>query len=228
MGLWSPDSTHLAFGRRNLGTDEQQLMVWSSQTHEEDPLSAPNTLIVGLYDWSPDGKWLVASDNRAILLAPLASAPHVETGMRKIAFDRPEYLLYQTRLSPDGRWIAFEANANSPKLESTIYVVSASGGPWIRITDGQHWDDKPRWSPDGRTIYFVSGPDGLFNVWGIHFDPQTGKPVDAPFQVSKFDRPRLMIPRWVPSVGLSLTQEKLALTMAQESGNIWVLDNVDR
>jgi hypothetical protein len=29
-------------------------------------------------------------------------------------------------------------------------------------------------------------------------------------------------------VGLSLTQDKLVMTMAEESGSIWVLDNVDR
>jgi hypothetical protein len=100
-------------------------------------------------------------------------------------------------------------------------------GPWTRITDGKHWD-KPRWSPDGRTIYFVSERGSLFNVWGIHFDPDAGKTVGEPFQVSKFDNPRLMVPRWIPPVGLSLTRDKLGLTMAEESGGIWLLDNVDR
>jgi hypothetical protein len=37
-----------------------------------------------------------------------------------------------------------------------------------------------------------------------------------------------MIPRWISPVGLSLTDDQLALTMAEESGGIWVLDNVDR
>jgi len=45
--------------------------------------------------------------------------------------------------------------------------------------------------------------------------------------VSRFENPRLMIPRWIPPVGLSLTQDKLVLTMEEESGSIWVLDNVD-
>jgi hypothetical protein len=37
-----------------------------------------------------------------------------------------------------------------------------------------------------------------------------------------------MVPHWIPPVGLSLTQDKLVLTMAEESGGIWILDNVDR
>jgi len=226
FGRWSPDGIHLAYERRDLKTNERQLMVWSSQTHDEEPLAAPNTLGAA-DDWSPDGNWLAATNNKGIWLAPVTSAPHLEMAMRRIISVRPEYDLYQTNLSPDGRWIVFEAVANSLKLESTIYVVPLSGGPWTRITDGQHWDDKPRWSPDGRTIYFISGPDGVFNVWGIRFDSETGKPVGRPFQVSKFDRPRRMIPRWIPSVGFSLVQDKLVLTMAEESGSIWLLDNVD-
>jgi Tol biopolymer transport system component len=130
-------------------------------------------------------------------------------------------------MSPDGRWIVFNAENNSPNPESSLFVVPARGGPWTRITDGKHWDDKPRWSPDGKTIYFVSRPGGFFNVWGIHFDPAAGKPIGQPFKVSKFDSPRLMIPHWIAPVGFSLTQNKLVLTMSQGSGNIWVLDNVD-
>jgi len=37
-----------------------------------------------------------------------------------------------------------------------------------------------------------------------------------------------MVPQWIPAVGLSLTEDKLVITMAEESGSIWVLDNVDR
>jgi Tol biopolymer transport system component/DNA-binding winged helix-turn-helix (wHTH) protein len=225
-GRWSPDGTRLAYERRNLKTNERQVMVWSGKTHDEEPIAAPNTL-GGVYDWSPDGKWLLATTRNEILLTPVAAAPHAETAVRKIPYDGSKYFVYQTRLSPDGRWIVFEAVVNSPQFESALYVMPVAGGAWTRITDGRHWDDKPRWSPDGRTIYFVSGSDGFFNVWGIRFDPATGKPVGQPFEVSKFDRPRLMIPRWIPPVGFSLTQDKFVLTMAEESGNIWVLDNVD-
>jgi dipeptidyl aminopeptidase/acylaminoacyl peptidase len=131
-------------------------------------------------------------------------------------------------VSPDDRWVVFEAVSNSPNPESALYVVPTSGGAWTRITDGRHWDDKPRWAPDGKTIYYVSGLGGYFNVWGIRFDRVAGKPIGQPFQISKFDSPRLKIADSIAAVGMSLTHDKLVLTMAQESGNIWVLDNVDR
>ena len=122
-------------------------------------------------------------------MLPLASAPHAEAAARKIASD-PGYDLWQPHFSPNGRWIVFNAVANSPTaLESAIYVVPLEGGPWTRITEGEHWGDKPRWSPDGKTIYFISGVGGFFNIWGIHFDPAKGKPVGEPFRVSEFERP---------------------------------------
>jgi len=224
--LWSPDGMQLFYERKNLRTNERQLMVWSGQTHEEEPLVAPNTLGTP-YQLSRDGKWLLTYKSTGLWLVPFPSSQHFETVAKSIA-SNPAYQLFQPHISPDGRWIVFEAVANPPNPESALYVVPASGGPWTRITDGKHWDDKPRWSPDGKTIYFVSRPGGFFNVWGIRFDPSTGKTVGQPFQISKFDSQRLKILEAIPHVGMSLTQDKLVLTMAQESGNIWVLDNVDR
>jgi Tol biopolymer transport system component/DNA-binding winged helix-turn-helix (wHTH) protein len=226
LGRWSPDGMQLAYQRRNRKTNERQLMLWSSQSHEEAPVTTLGSNLA-VWDWSPDGKWLLTTSSEGIWLVPVAAAPHAETAAQKVTSD-PAYAIYQPYFSPDGRWIVFEAVADSPNLESGIYVVSASGSAWTRITDGKQWDDKPRWSPDGKTIYFVVRRRGFFNVWGIHFDPAAGKTMGEPFQVSQFENPRLMIPRWIPPVGMSLTQDKLVLTMAEESGGIWVLDNADR
>src|SRR5215469_1992485 len=226
---WSPDGMRLAYQRRNRRTNEKQLVVWSSQSHEEEPLTTLGSTLTP-WDWSPDGRWLLSDAEEGIWLVPVAAAPHAETTAQKIISPDSAHQIYQPHFSPNGRWIVFEAVANSPSPnpESTLYVVPSSGGPWTRITDSKQWDDKPRWFPDGRTIYFVSRRGGFFNVWGIRFDPAVGKTVGQPFQVSKFESPRLMVPRWIPPVGLSLTQDKLVLTMAEESGGIWLLDNVDR
>jgi hypothetical protein len=106
--------------------------------------------------------------------------------------------------------------------------MPAAGGPWTPLTDGKYWDDKPRWSPDGKIIYFLSGRNGFYNVWGIHFDSAKGKAVSEPFAVTAFESPGLMVANYIPAVGLSLNQDRLVLTMAQVSGSIWVVDNADR
>jgi len=224
--LWSPDGTQLVYDRRNPTTNEHQLMLWSNQTHEEETLSGLTETVM-VYDWSADGKWLSGAGVNEIWLIPFPMAQEPKTTARKVT-SNPSFELYQPHISPDNRWIVFEAVANSPNPESALYVVPASGGPWTRITDGRHWDDKPRWSPDGRTIYFVSAVGGFFNIWGIRFDPVAGKPVGQPFQISKFDSPRLMVLRSIPFVGLSFNQNKLVVTMAEESGSIWLLDNIDK
>jgi hypothetical protein len=63
---------------------------------------------------------------------------------------------------------------------------------------------------------------------GIRFDPSSGKPIGQAFQVSRFDSPGLVVPQQIPPVALSITEEKMALTLADSSGGIWVLDHVDR
>jgi Tol biopolymer transport system component len=204
--------------------------VWSAESRDEEPLTAPSNLQMYVYDWSSDGKQLLvaqeADRTHEVWLRSAAPMPNSEPARKIIS--NPAYHLYQPHFSPDGRWIVFEAIRSQPTLiESTLYVTPATGGPWIRITDGKHWDDKPRWAPDGKTLYFVSSRGGFLNVWGIRFDPAKGKAVGDPFPVTFFEGPDLMV-KAMGFVELSLTQDKLVLNMSKVSGSIWVLDNVDR
>jgi len=211
-------------------------VIWSGETHNEEPLTTPGHFLGRVpTDWSPDGKFLLMiqdNDNTGrgeIWQLPVAARPHAEGVARRIA-SNPAYDLDEGRYSPDGRWMVFEAVRNQPQgLETTLYVMTAAGGPWIRITDDQHFVDKPRWSPDGKTIYFVSGRSGFFNVWGIRFDSAKGKPVGHPFSVTALNSLSLVVPRHITgSAGLSLPQDRLVLPLTHESVSIWIVDNVER
>jgi len=227
---WSPDGTRLAFSRTEFGKENvTDVVVWSSQSHDEQPITALDRG-KAVYDWSPDGKALLVSQENSgthreeVWLLTVADAPHAEVSARKILSDTG-YDLWQAHFSPDGRWIVFLAMKPS-LLEARLFVTLASGGPWIQITDGKHFDDKPRWSPDGKTIYYLSDRDGVFNVRGIHFDSPSGKPRGESFPVTAFDSPGPTVPKEIQDVELSLTQDKLVLTMEEVSGSIWLLDNV--
>jgi Tol biopolymer transport system component/DNA-binding winged helix-turn-helix (wHTH) protein len=240
---WSPDGRRLVYTRQKSHpgdnqtksqVDESQMMLWSVDTRTETPLSSLTDLVPLVYDWSSDGKELLLSqynrktDREEIWRLSMVAALRAEIGAQKI-ISNPALDIYQAHFSPDGHWIAFEATRALPgAVESTLYVTSAAGGPWIRITDGKQWDDKPRWSPDGKTIYFVSRRGGFFNVWGTRFDPVQGKPVGQAFHVSAFERPSSMVPQQIQPVALSITKDHLLLTMSEVSGGIWVVDNLEQ
>ncbi len=73
--------------------------------------------------------------------------------------------------SPDGRFIAFEGNEPGVTTVADIYVVPASGGVPLKLTNGPTFNAGPAWSPDGSEIYFVSNRTGLYDVWKV---PATG------------------------------------------------------
>jgi WD40 repeat protein len=97
---------------------------------------------------------------------------------------------------------------------------------WTRVTEGEYWDDEPRWSPDGRILYFSSNRTGFPNVWGIHFNSPIGKRVGEPFRVTTFEGPVHM--RYPGYVAFAIGAHRLMVNLVESSGNIWVLENVDR
>jgi dipeptidyl aminopeptidase/acylaminoacyl peptidase len=62
--------------------------------------------------------------------------------------------------SPDGRRIAFVSNRTGKAFDENrntdVWVVDAAGGSPVKISDHDEADTSPRWSPDGRTIAFLS------------------------------------------------------------------------
>ena len=105
--------------------------------------------------------------------------------------------LYQGHFSPDDRWVLFTAIATADPGVARIYAMASEGGPWIPITDGRAFDDKPRWSADATMIYFVSNRSGFLNVWRQRFDPVAGRPVGEAVRLTHFETPGQMI---LPSI----------------------------
>jgi Tol biopolymer transport system component len=233
---WSRDGSRLAYRRSHFtnahrGQSESSIVLLPSGGGDEQVLTSPNTFTEIPSDWSADGQWIIGTSDhsipgrRALCLFPISAAPKAETEMRVLA-SHPDFNLAQPRFSPDERWICFSAVKAADAGVSALYVMPAAGGEWVRVTEGQSWDDRGYWAPDGKTIYFASNRTGTLNVWGIGFDPKQGRAVGAPFRVTAFDLPGRMIQSG--SLSLSLTAERLILPLTEAKGSIWILENLDR
>lgn len=63
------------------------------------------------------------------------------------------------QISPDGRTVAFVVTTLSEEKDeylSNIWTVSTAGGEPRRFTTGPRRDTRPRWSPDGSRLAFIS------------------------------------------------------------------------
>jgi dipeptidyl aminopeptidase/acylaminoacyl peptidase len=64
--------------------------------------------------------------------------------------------------SPDGTKLAFVSDRTGAAFDfsenTDVWVVDATGGSPVKISDHELPDNSPRWSPDGQTIAFLSPP----------------------------------------------------------------------
>src|SRR6266536_3095782 len=99
-----------------------------------------------------------------LIAAPLAAQK------RAITFE--DYIALKTisdpQLSSDGKWVAYTVSI--PSLQdnrnvSRVWVVEVATGKSRQVTGGPGSDRQPRWSPDGKTLAFISTREAGAQVW---------------------------------------------------------------
>lgn len=69
--------------------------------------------------------------------------------------------------SPDKKWLAYCAERNG---NYDVYVIPATGGEEIRLTEAEGLDDGPEYAPCGNYIWFNSVRSGLMQIWRMKND----------------------------------------------------------
>src|SRR6202008_2645626 len=140
--------------------------------------------------FSPDGKTLAFVSDRDgnANIFKIAFTPEKTVALSKaVRLTDHAGGEFRPAFSPDGKKIAFSTDWDvapiGPPAERSrqgeIYSMDADGKNLKRLTDSPGWDGSPKWSPDGRTIYFYAKRDGKFRIWAMDQDGANQRAISA-------------------------------------------------
>ena len=162
-GAWSPDGQqigyHLLSGRKLM------LKNANGTGQEEAPLQSQYTVYMN--DWSPDGRYLVYTQQNAegrfeLWLLPL-------TGERKPQpFIKTAFNDSQGGVSPGSNWIAYTSDESGGLNEVYVTSFPTAGTRWRVSSSGGSF---PRWSRDGKELFYRA-LDGTLMVASVRTTPQ--------------------------------------------------------
>jgi Tol biopolymer transport system component len=130
-------------------------------------------------------------------------------------------------ISWDDQWLALATGG--PEGTASIHVLPLGKSPtpvrdWILVAESARWVGSPRWSPDGRFLYYHADRDDFTCIWAQPLDATTKTPSGEPFAVVHAHRSTLKIfgPRYVFS--LAVSHGMLIFNAAELTGDIFVTE----
>jgi Tol biopolymer transport system component len=134
------------------------------------------------FKWTPDGKQVLTictRKNRETLLQLIS----VADGSARLLKSFGTYYPQNVSLSPDGRYVAYDALPRAGATSRDIYLLAVDTGRETLLVSHPENDAPADWTPDGKRLLFVSDRTGTMGMWMIqvadgkaHGAPELVKP----------------------------------------------------
>jgi Tol biopolymer transport system component/DNA-binding winged helix-turn-helix (wHTH) protein len=156
----------------------------------------------------------------------------LRTRNEKDFFSLPGRPVFQASFSWDDRWVVFEKPdpMGLPLFQILIAPVrrglAAPESEWMTVTDGLHSDQNPRFSSDGKTIYFTSTRDGTLCIWAQPLDPASKHPLGPPIAFEHFHNEAGRAAAFFRGDGVDLTvaRDKVLINLPLVHSEIWMTE----
>jgi Tol biopolymer transport system component len=149
------------------------------------------------------------------------------TGAQRELLGQPGSTLGDGNWSAENQFLLFTASS-SDGLRRQIFAVglpAATGipsGPRVPITPASESSWRPRWSGDGKSVFYLSTRDGFACIWARRFDVSSGQPVGEPFEVAPYHNQRFSPNQATPrSFNLSVAGNSIYLSPAETTSTLW-------
>src|SRR5262249_34006894 len=145
--------------------------------------------------WSPDGRWLLLRTDDGAPGAGDIVGIRTSGDTTPVPLVADQFSEIHPTVSPDSRWIAYTSDESGAEEVSVRASPNPSAGRW-QVSNGGGF--QPRWSSDGRELYFGSGDRLLAaEIRTTHGFEVTGvKPVLSPagFPTDRFHQTYDVLP----------------------------------
>lgn len=133
-------------------------------------------------DWTPDGKHILTLLFRKDNISQIALIATEDGAVRVL---KSLNWLYPKKMdiSPDGRWIVYDAFAAAAQTHRDIYLLALDGSRETVLIDSPAEDVFPLWTPGGRSVLFSSNRLGSMDLWTVPIDD--GKAAGPPALVHR-------------------------------------------
>ena len=147
--IWNPDNRRLTYNSVSVRSGSMEMLQAPFDgSGSEERLIDAGAANAQARSWHPSGKWLAYDLAGDIYVLPL-------TGDRKpTPFVTTEFVEAFPAFSPDGRWIAYQSDETG-RPEIYVRAFPGPGGKSQVSTEG---GSRPRWSANGRELFFRAGP----------------------------------------------------------------------
>jgi serine/threonine-protein kinase len=153
--VWSPDGKTVYYILRDPTSKGTSLMRKPSDGSGTEERVATTEHLLFLAGISGDGRTAFVEYVKSGGKTDIGMMPLDKTGPIVPIVETP-FDEYASRVSPNGRWLAYQSDETS---RHEIYVRDLQGsGRWQISTTG---GEEPRWSPDGRELYFRNDTEFL-------------------------------------------------------------------
>jgi tricorn protease len=148
---WSPDGKTIAYVSDASGNDE---IYTIPQDGSDKPTQLTTEADTYKYDlkWSPDGKKIAWTDRKQRLRFLDVATKKVTLVNQATAFEIRDFAW-----SPDSKWLTFARPEE--QTMNKVWLYSLESDKATAVTDGWFGSGSPRFSSDGKYLFFVSARD---------------------------------------------------------------------